>query len=70
MPVDGKEGYYAIIQDPSSGPPGPAVGLAQVEGSNKVILSRQPGDWLPPEQVPNITPNAYKSVLLSNFTFV
>ena len=69
MPVEGKEdpSYYTIIQDPASNCP---PGLARVEDSNKVILSHPPGEWRP-EQVPIETANiVYRSVSLSNFTFV
>lgn len=46
-------------------------GLAQVEGSNKVILSKEPGEWSL-EYVPIDISNGdvYQSVPLSNFTFV
>ena len=63
MPVPGTENYYKIVQDAASErPPGLAV-----EGSNKVIHSNLPGEWL---VVPIFGNNIYESVPLSNFTFV
>ena len=46
-------------------------GLAQVEHSDQVILSKQPGEWFL-QYVPIDIANGdvYKSVLLLNFIFV
>ena len=68
MPVEGKDEYYHIIQDPASKCP---PGLAQVEGSINVILSSEPGEWRIEKLLVDIPDgDVYQSVPLSNFTFV
>ena len=69
-PVEGKEDYYRIVQDIFT-PGAEYYGLAQVNGSNKVILSKQPGEWRL-EYVPADVSiyKTYKSVPFSNFTIV
>ena len=68
IPVEGKKDWYKIIQDLGSICP---PGLARLEGSDKVILSEQPDEWRL-EYVPINVSNGdvFKSVPLSNFTFV
>ena len=63
-----RERVYTIIQNPALVHP---PGLAWVKGSNKVILSEQPGEWhLEYEPIDIANGNVYKSVLLSNSSFV
>ena len=68
VPVEGKKDHYNVVQDPDlTHPPG----LALVKGSNKVIVSLQPDEWrLEYQPVEIANGNVYKSVPLSNFTYM
>ena len=71
MPVEGKKDYYRIGQDLVS-VSNPDLGLAQAEGSDKVILSEEPGEWHLEKLSTNNAKDGevYRSVPLSNFIFV
>ena len=63
--MEGKKDYYHIVLDIIT-PGGEYHGLAQLDGSNKVILSKQLGEWRL-EYVPAEVSiyDVYKSVLIS-----
>ena len=73
--MEGKKDYYTIVKNPLASKSGSGfrLGLERAKDSNKVVLSPVPAEWLfehVPTNVANGIENVYKSVSISNFTFV